>query len=139
MGRLARQAFRRPVTDEDMAPLMRFYEKGQKVDSFEGGVRESIAAILVSPHFLYRAESAVDQGARALTDLELASRLAFFLWSSLPDEALLSLAEKGQLSKPEVLKAQVHRTGDLVDVLSPCPLGTNSAELDFALINRDHG
>ena len=109
VGRLARQAFRRPVTDEDMAPLMRFYEKGQKVDSFEGGVRESIAAILVSPHFLYRAESAVDQGARALTDLELASRLAFFLWSSLPDEALLSLAEKGQLSKPEVLKAQVHR------------------------------
>ena len=109
VGRLARQAFRRPVTDEDMVPLMRFYEKGQKVDSFEGGVRESIAAILVSPHFLYRAESAVDQGARALTDLELASRLAFFLWSSLPDEALLSLAEKGQLSKPEVLKAQVHR------------------------------
>ena len=109
VGRLARQAFRRPVTDEDMAPLMRFYENGQKVDGFEGGVRESIAAILVSPHYLYRAESGVDQGTRALTDLELASRLSFFLWSSLPDEALLSLAEKGQLSKPDVLKAQVHR------------------------------
>ncbi len=79
------------------------------MDGFEGGVRESIAAILVSPHYLYRAESGVDQGTRALTDLELASRLSFFLWSSLPDEALLSLAEKGQLSKPDVLKAQVHR------------------------------
>ena len=109
IGRLARQAFRRPVTDEDMAPLMRFYEKGQKVDGFEGGVRESIAAILVSPHFLYRAEAAVDQGSRPLTDLELASRLSFFLWSSLPDDTLLSLAETGQLSKPDVLKAQVHR------------------------------
>ena len=109
IGRIARQAFRRPVADEDMAPLMRFYEKGQKVDGFEGGVRESIAAVLVSPHFLYRAEAAVDQGSRPLTDLELASRLSFFLWSSLPDDELLSLAEKGQLSKPDVLKAQVHR------------------------------
>jgi hypothetical protein len=109
IGRLARQAFRRPVTDDDLAPLMRFYDKGQKVDGFEGGVRESIAAILVSPHFLYRAEAAVDQGARELTSLEMASRLSFFLWSSLPDEELLTLAEKGDLSKPDVLKTQVHR------------------------------
>jgi hypothetical protein len=109
IGRLARQAFRRPVTDEDLNPLMGFYEKGHKVGGFEGGVRESIAAILVSPHFLYRAEAAADQGTRLLTDLELASRLSFALWSSLPDEELLTLAEKGELSKPDVLKAQVHR------------------------------
>jgi mono/diheme cytochrome c family protein len=109
LTRLARQAFRRPVTDEDLAPLMRLYEKGQKADGFEGGVRESIAAILASPHFLYRAEAAVDEGARELTALELASRLSFFLWSSLPDEELLTLAEKGELSKRDVLRAQVRR------------------------------
>lgn len=109
IGRLARQAFRRPVTDEDLAPLMRFYEKGHGVGGFEVGVREAIAAILVSPHFLYRVEGPADQGTRPLTDLELASRLSLFLWSSLPDEELLTLAEKGQLSQPAVLKAQVHR------------------------------
>lgn len=109
IARLARQAFRRPVTAEELAPLMAFYEKGRKVDGFEGGVRESIAAILVSPYFLYRVEGPADTGTRALTDLELASRLSFFLWSSLPDEELLSIAEKGELSRPDVLKAQVHR------------------------------
>jgi hypothetical protein len=109
IGRLAHQAFRRPVSDEDLAPLMRFYDRGRTSDGFEGGVREAIAAILVSPHFLYRAEGPVDRGSRALSDLELASRLSFFLWSSLPDEQLLSLAEKGQLSQPDVLQAQVHR------------------------------
>ncbi|RYG79517.1 DUF1592 domain-containing protein, partial [bacterium] len=106
---LARQAFRRPVADDEIAPLMRFYENGQKVSGFEGGVRESIAAILVSPHFLYRVEGPAEQGSRPLSDLELASRLSFFLWSSLPDEELLQVAEKGELSKPEVLKTQVRR------------------------------
>jgi hypothetical protein len=109
IGRLAHQAFRRPVTAEDLAPLMGFYEKGTKAGGFEAGVRESIAAILSSPHFLYRAEATVDNGARELTDLELASRLSFFLWSSLPDDELLALAEKNELSKPDVLKAQVRR------------------------------
>ncbi|MEP7312719.1 MAG: DUF1592 domain-containing protein, partial [Pseudomonadota bacterium] len=109
ISRLARQAFRRPVTNEELAPVMAFYDKGHKVDGFESGVRESIAAILVSPYFLYRVEADADHGTRALSDLELASRLSFFLWSSLPDEELLTLAEKGELSKPAVLKAQVHR------------------------------
>jgi len=109
IARLARQAFRRPVADEDLAPLMRFYEKGHAAGGFEAGVRESIAAILVSPHFLYRAEAAVEKGSRELTALELASRLSFFLWSSLPDEELLEVAEKGDLTKPDVLNAQVHR------------------------------
>ena len=109
VSNLARHAFRRPVKDEDIAPLMSFYDRVSKTDGFEAGVRESLAAILASPQFLYRAEAAVDQGARELTDLELASRLSFFLWSSLPDEQLLTLAEKNELSKPDVLAAQVHR------------------------------
>jgi hypothetical protein len=94
------------VTDEDLAPLMRFYERGSKVDGFEGGVRESIAAILTSPLFLYRAEATADDGPRALSDLELASRMSFFIWSSLPDDELLAVAMKGDLSKPEVLKGR---------------------------------
>jgi mono/diheme cytochrome c family protein len=107
---LARKAFRRPVTDEDVAPLMGFYERSRKAGtSFDVGVRESLSAILASPHFLYRAEAAVEQGSRELNDLELASRLAFFIWSSLPDDELLRLAANNELSKPEVLKAQVHR------------------------------
>ena len=109
LSNLAGHAFRRPVTDEDLVPLMRFYERGSKVDGFEGGVRESIAAILTSPLFLYRAEAAADTGPRVLSDLELASRMSFFIWSSLPDDELLAAAAKGELSKPEVLKAQVHR------------------------------
>jgi hypothetical protein len=109
INNLAQHAFRRPVADGDTAPLMNFYDRTARTDGFEAGVRESIAAILASPLFLYRAEAAVDDGARELNDLELASRLSFFLWSSLPDDELLALAAKNELSKPEVLKAQVHR------------------------------
>lgn len=109
IARLARQAFRRPVTGDDLAPLMAFYEKGSKVDGFEGGVREAIAAILVSPYFLYRAEGPVDAGTRELSQLELATRLALLIWSSLPDDELVRLAEKGELAKPDVLRAQVRR------------------------------
>jgi hypothetical protein len=109
IGRLARQAFRRPVTNEDLAPLLKFYEKGRTADGFEGGVREAIAAILVSSDFLYRAESAPVAEAREVTPLELASRLSFALWSSLPDERLLKLAEQGKLARPEVLRAELAR------------------------------
>ncbi|MEJ0039158.1 MAG: DUF1592 domain-containing protein [Gammaproteobacteria bacterium] len=109
VSNLAEHAFRRPVKGEDIAPLMTFYERTSKIDGFEAGVRESLAAILASPHFLYRAEAAVDDGARALNDLELASRLSFFLWSSLPDDELLEVAKKNELSKPDVLAKQVHR------------------------------
>jgi hypothetical protein len=109
ISNLAEHAFRRPVKDEDIAPLMRFYDRASKTDGFEAGVREALAAILSSPHFLYRAETAVDEGARALNDLELASRLSFFLWSSLPDDELLAVAKKNDLSKPDMLTAQVRR------------------------------
>jgi mono/diheme cytochrome c family protein len=107
---LARQAFRRPVTDEDVTPLMAFYQSGQKTGGFEAGVRDALSAILASPYFLYRGETSDREGGiRTLSDLELASRLSFFLWSSLPDDELLNLAAQSRLSRPEVLSAQVSR------------------------------
>ncbi len=108
ISNLAQIAFRRPVTDEDTQPLLAFYEKGRKAGTFDTGIRDSLAAILASPQFLYRAEAAGDS-VRTLSDLELASRMSFFMWSSLPDQELLDLATKNELSKPEVLAAQVHR------------------------------
>ena len=107
---LARHAFRRPVTAEDVNPLMAFYKAGAATGGFEGGVRDALSAVLASPHFLYRAEVGVGTaGTRTLTDLELASRLSFFLWSSIPDDELLTLAGQSRLSKPDVLTAQVSR------------------------------
>ena len=107
---LARRAFRRPVTAEDVTPLMAFYKAGHARGGFDGGVRDALSAILASPHFLYRAESGIGSGAtRTLTDLELASRLSFFLWGSLPDEELLTLATASRLGTPAVLTAQVSR------------------------------
>jgi len=107
---LARRAFRRPVTAEDVNPLMAFYKAGYATGGFDGGVRDALSAILASPHFLYRAESGeVAGGVRTLSDLELASRLSFFLWSSLPDEELLKVASDKRLSNPDVLAAQVSR------------------------------
>jgi len=107
---LARRAFRRPVTADDVNPLMAFYKSGSATGGFDGGVRDALSAILASPHFLYRVESGdAAGGTRTLSDLELASRLSFFLWSSLPDEELLKLATDSRLGKPEVLAAQVNR------------------------------
>jgi mono/diheme cytochrome c family protein len=110
VANLARRAFRRPVTDRDLNPLMAFYKSARAVAGFEGGVRDALSAILASPHFLYRAESGdAAGGTRTLSDLELASRLSFFLWSSLPDEELLKLATESRLSKPDILAGQVSR------------------------------
>jgi mono/diheme cytochrome c family protein len=110
---VARRAYRRPVTDKDMAPPLRFFRDGQKVGGFETGVQQSIMAILASPSFLYRTTSAprgVAEGAAyPVSDIDLASRLSFFLWSSIPDDQLLTLAEQGKLHQPTVLKAQVRR------------------------------
>jgi hypothetical protein len=105
----ARRAFRRPVTDEDLTPLMAFYKAGDVQGGFDRGIRDAVTAVLASPHFLYRAESGNAAGTRAVSDLELASRLSFFLWSSLPDEELLDLAAKSRLSQPDVLAKQVRR------------------------------
>jgi hypothetical protein len=107
---LARRAFRRPVTAADVSPLMAFYKAGSATGGFEGGVRDAVSAILASPHFLYRAEAGAGTGSvRAITDLELASRLSFFMWSSLPDDELLKLAAESRLGQPGVLAAQVRR------------------------------
>jgi mono/diheme cytochrome c family protein len=112
--RLARRAFRRPVNDEDVARLMPFYEAGrQGGGSFDQGIEQVVAAVLASPDFLYRAIRAPDGTAPnsgfALTDLELASRLSFFLWNSGPDDELLSLAAAGGLTKPGAMEKQVRR------------------------------
>jgi len=110
VSNLARRAFRRPVTDEDLTPLLSFYKAGYADRGFERGVRDAVTAILASPHFLYRAESGdAVNGARTLNDLELASRLSFFIWSSIPDEELLDLAAQSRLSKPDVLAKQLRR------------------------------
>ena len=110
---LAREAYRRPVTAQDVDPLMAIYAAGAKQGGFEIGVRNAITAILASPFFLYRAEptpAGIGPGqAYRVTDLELASRLAFFLWSSDPDSELISLAAQNRLHDPAVLKAEVLR------------------------------
>ena len=107
---LAQRAFRRPATDEDVNSLMAFYRSGRANGDFDRGVRDAVSAVLASPHFLYRAESGDSAGAtRTLSDLELASRLSFFMWSSIPDEELLNLAIQKRLSQPDVLAKQVRR------------------------------
>jgi len=114
LSTLARQAYRRPVSDEDVAPLMGFVEAGRAEGlSVEQGVQLAIQAMLVSPHFLFRIENDPDptnpDAVHNISDIELASRLSYFLWSSTPDEELLSLAEAGKLTQPAVLDAQVQR------------------------------
>jgi hypothetical protein len=113
LSRLARQAYRRPVTDADMAPLMKMYAEGHKDGGFEHGVEAAIEMVLVSPHFLFVRETdpagAQPGAVHRLSDLELATRLSLFLWSSIPDAQLLQVAEKGQLKRPEILKREVAR------------------------------
>jgi hypothetical protein len=110
---LARRAYRRPLQDEEVATLMKFYEKGRAGTDFEVGIQQALARILVAPAFLYRAETepgAVRPGASyRLSSLDLASRLSFFLWSSIPDDELLTVANKGTLRDPKVLEQQVKR------------------------------
>jgi len=113
LGRLASQAFRRPVRAEDLSALMSFYAEGAREGGFENGVRFGLQAILASPHFIFRIERAptgVAQGeAFRLADVDLASRLSFFLWNSSPDDELLSIAMAGKLYDPGVLEAQTRR------------------------------
>ncbi len=116
---LAHRAYSRPVTEADMAYLMRFYNEGRLDNQpFDSGVEEIVAGVLSSPDFLYRAiQGQISRGAKtaiktsefALTDLELARRLSFFLWNTPPDAELLKLAESNGLTKPGVINAQVKR------------------------------
>ncbi|MCY4122062.1 MAG: DUF1592 domain-containing protein, partial [Acidobacteria bacterium] len=113
MDTLARRAYRRPVTDVDLAPLMEIFEIGRAAGGFETGIARALEALLSMPAFLMRAE--VDPiGAPAgtiypLSDVELASRLAFFLWRSIPDDELLDAAVRGRLRDPVVLERQTRR------------------------------
>ncbi len=113
LSTLARRAFRRPVTDKDTQDLLGFYKSGRSNGSFEDGIQAAVQRILVDPEFLFRIEKdppKVAAGAAyRLSDLELASRLSFFLWSSIPDDSLLDLAEKGKLGNPDVYEQQVRR------------------------------
>src|SRR4030095_16552440 len=113
LSTVARRAFRRPVLDADMTAPMAFYREARTDGDFNAGIRAGPARILASPSFLFRAEqdaaSLPAGAAHTITDLELASRLSFFLWSSIPDDELLNLAIAGSLRKPAVLQAQVKR------------------------------
>jgi cytochrome c551/c552 len=121
VAHLASQAYRRPVTPEEMAALMKLYALGHSSNNggFEGGVGVAVQAILADPSFIYRFEhnrplvkqnaSATVPSLYAISDVELASRLSYFLWSAAPDATLLDLAEHNQLHQPQVLTAQVHR------------------------------
>ncbi len=109
---MATKAYRRPATDADLAPLMKFYESGRaEAGGFEAGVTEMVTAIMSSPDFLYRdiPTSMMAAESRPLTDLELASRLSFFMWSTGPDEKLIELAAAKRLSDPKVMESEVAR------------------------------
>ena len=106
-----RRAFRRPVRKEEVAKIVGFYDSiAPDSETFEEAVRETLALVLISPEFLYLAEP-VEAGGKmqSLTDHELATRLSYFLWSSMPDQELFALAENKQLSKPDVLEKQIRR------------------------------
>ena len=113
VSRLARQAFRRPVTDGDVARLMALYASGRSEGEFDAGIRMAVQAILADPEFLFRFErtpAGIAPGENhRITELELASRLSYFLWSSAPDDELTAAAADGSLSDPVVLERHVRR------------------------------
>jgi len=110
---LARRAYRRPVGEADVTPLLAFYQTGRAKGGFDGGIQLALQRILSDPEFVFRAErdpqAASQRAAYRITDLELASRLSFFLWSSVPDDELLSAAAQGRLKEPIALERQVKR------------------------------
>ncbi len=110
---LLRRAYRRPVTEEDVGRILRFYRNAREGADFEAGIEAALSAVLASHDFLFRVErdpEGLPPGtAYRLGDFELASRLSFFLWSSIPDDELLDLAERGELGRPEALERQARR------------------------------
>ncbi|HTJ20808.1 MAG TPA: DUF1592 domain-containing protein [Gemmatimonadaceae bacterium] len=113
INRLGARAYRRPLTQHDRDGLMSFYQKGSADGGFEGGVRSALQAMLSSPYFVFRFESTPSNVAPGqdyqISDLELASRLSFFLWASIPDDELLTLAQQKKLSQPATLSREVKR------------------------------
>jgi hypothetical protein len=113
LSSLARRAYRRPVTADDVNVLMEFYASGRREGTFNDGIEKGMRRLLADPEFVFRREvapaSVRADGRYRISDLALASRLSFFLWSSIPDEELLTLAEQGRLRQPAVLEKQVRR------------------------------
>ncbi len=113
LASLAHRAYRRPIVADDMQQLLALYRQGAQGGGFESGVRLALQKVLVSPDFIFRAEidpvDAPPGSVHKISDIELASRLSFFLWSSIPDDELLAIAESGRLSDKSVLAAQVRR------------------------------
>jgi hypothetical protein len=138
LSSLMRRAYRRPVTDADLQAPFAVYQKAREEGDFDAGIEMALSAVLVSPQFLFRVER--DPGGLSpgtpyrVSDLELASRLSFFLWSSIPDDLLLNAAVAGTLHQPLVLERQVRRM--LADSRSEA-LVTNFAEQWLRLRNLD--
>ena len=113
LARLTRLAYRRPVSDADLQRPIAFFREGFEAGDFDAGIESALSSILVNPRFLFQVERP-PEGAKpgeiyAVGDVELASRLSFFLWSSLPDDELLALAERSKLNDPKILRGQVQR------------------------------
>ena len=112
IGRMATEAYRRPVTAADLGELMPFYHQGAKGGGFEGGIRTALQAMLASLHFLFRIEdapSAAPGRIYRVSDIALASRLSFFLWGTIPDRQLIDVAGRRELSRPDVFEREVRR------------------------------
>jgi len=113
LSTMARRAYRQPVSEADTNLLMSFYDSGRNNGNFERGVENALAFLLTAPKFLFRTESdpanVPPGGIYRVGDIDLASRLSFFLWSSIPDEELLNLASQGKLKDPAILDQQVKR------------------------------
>ena len=113
LSTLTRRAYRRPVTDADLAPLLRFYETGRARGDFDQGIQLALERLLASPEFLFRVERDPEEAAQdtayRISSVELASRLSFFLWSSIPDDELIDVASRGELHDPAVLETQARR------------------------------
>ncbi|HEY8748697.1 MAG TPA: DUF1592 domain-containing protein, partial [Tepidisphaeraceae bacterium] len=127
---LMRHAYRRPVSNGDLDRILPFFREGRQEGGYDAGIESALSAILVSPDFLFRVEEdpsgLATRTAYRISDLELASRLSFFLWSSIPDEQLLTLAERGELHDPAVLSQQTRRM--LADSRSQSLVGSFAAQ-----------
>ncbi len=135
---LLRRGYRRPVTDANLNKAMKFYRQGRKEGDFDAGIEMALSAVLVNPQFLFRVEQdpkgLAPKAAYRVSDIDLASRLSFFLWSSIPDDELLDLAARNELHNPEVFEKQVRRL--LADERSR-NLATNFAAQWLHLRNLD--
>src|SRR5262249_44083906 len=113
LSTLIRRAYRRPISKSEVDEPMAFYREGRAEGDFEAGIERALSAVLINPDFLFRVETdprkVAANGVYRISDLELASRLSFFLWSSVPDDELLDAAVRGKLSQPGELEKQARR------------------------------